>query len=96
MIINLYFIRHIPTGWYIRRGSYSSRGSTHYEPCPFGEYTRWFYSEVSAKRALACWLRGEYESDNASEGGTYWTGKIKPKPNRIASEFEIIKRELDL
>ncbi len=95
-IINFYFIRHIPTGYYLRKGHYSTRGASYHEPAPFSDKTRIYYSLKSAERVLSCWLKGKYESDGGGDEGTYWTGKIIPVKSRIREDMEIIRREIDL
>lgn len=90
--MKLYLIRHKPTGFYLPR---TTGSATRRSPDPDPNKARIYYSRQQAKQSLIYWLEGvtAYIQD-------YWSGEIDlstvHKPDRIASEYEIIEKELSL
>lgn len=89
--MKLYLIRHKPTGSYMPRPRYSA---SQVSPVPDPNKARIFYTRSQAQQSLDYWLAGvtSYSQD-------YW-GEVDlqtvHKPDRIASEYEIIEKELPL
>lgn len=98
-VLNVYFIRHKPTGNYIPTMK-GARGGSHYEPMPATKrFPRVFFNRQSAISFLGQWLRGKFKEDRTPD---WETGEIdggldiEPVPTRIKSEMEIICRKIVL
>lgn len=88
-------IKHRPSGFYIPepRGWYDKRGGSFSVPDPDENKARLFISELSAKRFLSAWLKGEYYGIKEYEDGYWYTAgyKIKDPPvARIKEDMEIL------
>jgi len=104
--MKIFFIRNIHTKLYFpepkgRRG----RGGSFTEANNKDDNARIFRSELSAKRFLGEWLKGEYHRSSGIDPGhpgndwepDYWEEiYIKPKANRKREDYEIILKEIDL
>ncbi len=96
----IYVIRHIPTGWFLPEPTgRQGRGSSFKHPTdPKVKQPRFFYSELSAKRALSSWLQGEHHPIKDTEyddySGNHYTicvgTQIIKQEDRIKSDMEIV------
>lgn len=92
--LSMYAIRHMPTGRYILMGfCQSGRGSTAYEPAiPDADHLpRVFKTAPAAQRALRCWVRGIYQSNDG-----VWNGKITPVSTRKFEDMEVVPITLEI
>jgi hypothetical protein len=88
----VFAIRQKSTGYFLPIRWKSSRGYTHDEPEP--SFPRLLPSLLSAKRALAAWLRGEWSEDTyiGDWGAEESYGPSpSPKPERDRNDMEIVR-----
>ena len=103
--INLYAIRHKPTGGYLPapqgRGG---RGGSHMEPMVFtgnqGKYgviPRVWATEKAAKAALWHWLQGKYVAYRYSSYDDFEEEiDVLPQPHRKEADMEIVPVTVEL
>lgn len=96
--MNLYFIRHKPTGHYMpepmgRQG----RGGSHTEPDADKNKARIFRTERSAKMALSMWLKGKFYADRGGYDYDFYEDiTVVPVTERNRDEMEIVKKKVGL
>lgn len=101
--MKLWFVRHKPTGHYIPEPKgRNGRGGSFLEPSSNKDDARIFRSELSAKRFIGAWLKGQYHHSSSVgydyEGNPdyYEDVSIVPVPSRIREDMKIIMKEIIL
>lgn len=94
--IEMFAIRHIPTGFYLRTLG-AGRGMTLREPEEVNarQLPRMFVEYKTASRALQAWLRGKYLPEHDDDYGRSWS-KIQKVLTRKAEDMEIVPITLEL
>ena len=98
MMMQMYAIRHNPTGHYL--GDPKGRGGSHMEPEPPTEIRppRLFHTEHAAKTALGHWLRGKVtvgrHRDYYGEADEHW--HLEPVESRKRAEMSVVPVSLVL
>lgn len=104
--MNIYFIRHRPTGKFmpLKISKHSTRGWSCWvpsnEPLPYGDGTagykpdipRPFFSRGAAEKALKAWLKGMFISQHGYENDTLIL--VAPPIERRREDMEIIEYSL--
>ena len=96
--MNLWFIRHIPSGGYLPEPTGTDgRGGSHTEPS-LTDPPRVFRTERSARSALIAWLRGKvFRKYGHCDDGEYWEDVYTVRvPSRKKEEMEVVVREVVL
>ncbi len=90
-MIELWVIRHKPTGGFLPEPKYSKRGrgGALYEPSTTDK-PRLFRTERGAKNALTAWLQGKWHWTLTSWEDGEGSLDIKPVPSRLREEMEIV------
>jgi len=91
LIIEVFAIRHKPTGKYLPSGrGFNGRGMTWSSPvAPSAvRLPRVFHTHKSARISLTYWMKGKIEGQN--DDGYAYPGNIRPAPDRVFEDMEIV------
>lgn len=93
--MDIFVVRHKPTGTYMPLMRPTGRGGSHWHPTPQQQKRpRLFYTKQAATNAISQWLRGEWKWTGWNGQDEEWDCKPVPVKSRKREDLEILMLEI--